>query len=48
MVTSHYTVTGSLALSVQLSGKLLGSVDTIICGVALHCHSFAHVLSLKL
>ena len=31
MVTSHYTVPDYLALVMQLYGKLLGSVYTIIC-----------------
>ena len=47
-VTSHYTVPDSLALDMQISSKLLGSVDTIICGVALHWNYCTHVLLLKL
>ena len=35
MVTSHSTVSDYLALYIYLSGKLLGSVYTIICGVSL-------------
>ena len=48
MVTYHYTVPDSLDLATNISGKLLGSVDTIICGVALHWHYFNHDLPLKL
>ena len=39
MGTSHSTVPDSLALYMQLSGELIGSVDTIIYVVALQCHS---------
>ena len=38
MVTSHSTVSYYLSLYMQLSGKLLGSVYTIIYGVSLHWH----------
>ena len=47
MVTSHSTVPDYLALAIQLSGKLLRSVDTIICGVSLHWHSCTDGLPLK-
>ena len=47
MVTSHSTVPYYLALAIQLSGKLLRIVDTIICGVSLHWHSCTDGLPLK-
>ena len=47
-VTSHYTVPDSLALAMQISSKRLGSVDTIICGLALHWNYCTHGLLLKL
>ena len=47
IVTSHSTVPDYLDLSIQLSGKLLRSVDTIICGVSLHWHSCTDGLPLK-
>ena len=48
LVTFHYTVLDSLALYMQLYGKILGSVDNIICGVALHCEYCTHGLPLKI
>ena len=48
MVTYHSTVPDSLALDMQLSSKLLGSVDTIICGLDLHWHFCTDYLPLKL
>ena len=38
-VKYHYTVTYALSLVIQLYDKLLGILDTIICGVDLHWHS---------
>ena len=38
----------ALSLSVHLSGKLIGSTDTIICGVDLNWHSCTHSLNLKI
>ena len=48
MVTSHYTVPDYLALAMEISGKILGSVDTIIYGGTLHWYSCTHGLNLKL
>ena len=48
MGTSHSTVPDSLALYMQLSGELIGSVDTIIFVLALQCHSCNHVFPIKL
>ena len=48
VVTSYSTVTDFLAHDMQLSGKLVGSVCTIIYGLALHCHSVTHGLPLKI
>ena len=48
MLTSHSTVTDSLILSVQLYGKLLGILFTIIYGVSLHWYSCTHGLTIKL
>ena len=47
MLTSNYTVLDYLALSMKISGNILGIVDTIICGVALHWNSCTHGLPLK-
>ena len=48
MMTSHSTVSDYFSLSMQIYGKLLGSLDTNICVVALHWHYCTHVLPLKL
>ena len=48
MVTSHSTVIDALVLTMHLYRELLGSVDTIICGVDFHWKSCIHVLTLKL
>ena len=48
MVNSHYTVPDYLALALKISGKILGSVGTIIYGVVIHWHSYTHGLPLKL
>ena len=48
MVTSHFTVPDYLALAMNLYGKLVGSVDTIICDLSLHLNSYTHGLPLKL
>ena len=48
MVTYHSTVNYSLDLAMQLFVKLLGIVYTIICGLALHYHSFTHGFPIKL
>ena len=48
MVKYYYTLTIVLALYMKISGKLLGSVDTIISGVSLHWHSCTYGLPLKL
>ena len=48
MVTFHSTVTDSLDLVMHIYGKLLGSVDTIICGVAMHWYYCTPGTPLKL
>ena len=48
VVTSHPTVSDKLALDMKLSGKILGSVDTIIYVVSLHWHSYTHGLPIKM
>ena len=48
LVTSNSTVTDALTLSMQLSGKLIGSVDTIICGLTINWNSCTHGFPLKL
>ena len=48
MVTSHSTVPDSLAPDIQIYGKILGILYTIICDVALHWHSCTHFLPLNL
>ena len=45
---SHSTVTDSLDLSMKLSVNILGIVYTIICGVAVHWHSYTHGIPIKL
>ena len=47
MVTHHFPVPDYLALAVLIYGKLLGCVDTIICGVDLNWHFLNHDLPLK-
>ena len=47
MATPHYIVLDDLELDMQLYGELLGCVYTIIYEVALHWHSYTHVLTLK-
>ena len=42
VATYHSNVPDSLALDMHLSGKLFGIVDTITCGVSLHCKSCTH------
>ena len=48
MVTSNSTVSVDMHLDMQISSKLLGIVDTIICGVTLHWKSFTHGLPINL
>ena len=48
MVNSHYTVPDALYLDMQLTGKLIGSVDTIICGLDLYCNSCTYAPMLKI
>ena len=47
-MTLHSNVPYALDLFMKLSAEIIGSVYTIICGVALHCHSCNHGLLLKL
>ena len=44
----HSTVIDYLDLAMKIYGDILGSVDTIICGLDLHWQYFPHVLPLKL
>ena len=44
----HSTFPDYLSLAIHISGKILGSIDTIICGVALHWHSYTHGPPLKI
>ena len=48
MVSSQSTVPDYLALTMRISGKLIGSVFTNTCGVALHWSSYTLGLPLKL
>ena len=48
MVTSHLTVTDSLALAIKLSDKILESIYIIICRVALHWHSCTNGIPIKI
>ena len=48
MLTYHSIVPDYLAIAMQISSKILGCVDTIICGVDLKFHSWTHGLPLKL
>ena len=48
MMTSHSTVPDSLSLFMHVSGKLIGSVDTIVCGLALLWNSCTHGLHIIL
>ena len=47
-MTSHSTVPDYLALAMHIYRKILGSVYTVIYGVALHCNSCTHGLPLKI
>ena len=48
IVTSHSTVIDSFSLVIHISDKLLRSLDTIICIVAIHWKYYTHGLPLKL
>ena len=48
LLTYHSTVPDALALTMQISVKLLGSLYTIIFGVAIRWHSCIHGLPLKI